>query len=126
MSKHKIYLIYRFPLVCHHHGKNIHVTKVTNFISLVDHLNKHKKMNIIVWFHLANIPLFYVYVNPRQNNVAKHNFCILFIYLFLLSPTNVENFKHIYDDIFINNNYLFPYPNINCFLFLLLSIEKLD
>ncbi len=87
---------------------NIAIIKITNFMSLVNYLNKWKKTNNKGWFHFANIPLFCIWVNLKQINALNHSFCSLLFCLFLLFPTNVGNFKHVYDDMFINNDNLFP------------------
>jgi hypothetical protein len=81
---------------------------------LIYYFNKWRKTNIIQWFNLTNTLSFFVYVNSKQSNALKISFYNLFVYLFLLLPTSVGNFEHIYDDIFINN-YLLPYSNTNCF-----------
>jgi len=126
LSLHNVYLIYKLPLICCHYWNNIYITKVVDLIfNLVDYLDKCRKMNRIRFFHLANIPLFCIYVYYKQNNTLKHSFNNLFIYTFLLFPPSVGIFKNIYDYMSINNNYFSPYPNINCVLFLLLGIEKL-
>jgi hypothetical protein len=123
---HCICPIYIFSFICHHHGDNIFVTKVVDFIPFVNNLNEFRKMNIIRWFHYTNTRLFYINVNSRQSNVLKHNFCSLLFNLFLLFPTNVWYLKHNNDDIFIHNNYLLPCLNINCVLVLnSLTIEKI-
>jgi hypothetical protein len=99
--------------------------EIQNFIPFVEYLNKHKKMNIIGWLQLVNTTLFWVYINLKQNNTLKHNFCNLLVRLFLVFRTKAKDFKNIYDGMFIHNKYPFPYLSVNCFFSLLPTIEKL-
>lgn len=60
LSERNICPIYKIFLDLPLSWNNIFVIKIMNFVSLVNYLKKWKKMNIIRWFHFANIPLFYI------------------------------------------------------------------
>jgi hypothetical protein len=74
--------------------KNL-ILKIEDLISLVYYMNKCKKMNGVWFLHFTNTPLLCIDVCTMQNNILKHGFYNLFIYLFPFLLPGVGNFENI-------------------------------